>query len=217
MKKTSLLLLSFLLVAWARAGTPEATDLRDTPEIPGVHETPRPLSRHEIRLSIGAYPQRVEPETDYYWYRESFASSKYYSGPTYTAGIYGLEYYYRCSRRWDIGLHFSWAREYYSLYSNIDGSRLKRHDTDYFSFTPTVRFQWKRGKTVHIYSAVGLGVTLTAESGRKGVEDNPAVQITPIGVSAGRRLFGFAELGFGAHGVFICGIGYRFNAKKHRL
>ena len=210
MKQATLLLLSLLLAAGARAAAPETDDRPKVPE-------PRALSRHEIRLSVGAYPQRIDPKYDLWYYGESFAASKYYEGSTYTAGIYGLEYYYRASRRWDIGLHFSWAREYSNLYSNIDNARLKRLDTDFLTFTPTVRFNWKRSKTVHIYSAAGFGVILTQESCRKGVEDKAAVQITPIGVSVGRRLFGFAELGFGVHGVFIGGIGYRFNAKKHRL
>ncbi len=35
-------------------------------------------------------------------------------------------------------------------------------------------------------------------------------QITPLGITVGRRLFGFAEFGYGAQGIIVGGIGYKF-------
>ena len=83
---------------------------------------------------------------------------------------------------------------------------------------PTVRFTYLNRPIVRLYSSIGVGVGFCRERTRNVegyIENNqhetfcPA-QITLLGVSVGRRLFGFAELSTGSLGVCTAGIGYRF-------
>lgn len=83
---------------------------------------------------------------------------------------------------------------------------------------PTVRFTYLNRPIVRLYSSIGVGVGFCRERTRNvdgHIEANrnehfcPA-EVTILGVSVGRRLFGFAELSTGSMGVCSAGIGYKF-------
>ena len=85
-------------------------------------------------------------------------------------------------------------------------------------FVPTVRFSYLNRRNVRLYSSVGIGYGLCLERTK---DSNGAltqsyksafvpVQFTPIGVSVGRRLYGFAELTVGSMANLSAGIGFRF-------
>ena len=77
----------------------------------------------------------------------------------------------------------------------------------------TARFSWLNRKLVRLYSSVGAGlaVSLMDVSYREYPETYLSLQVTPVGISVGKKLFGFFELGVGTIYVGGCfGLGYRF-------
>lgn len=82
---------------------------------------------------------------------------------------------------------------------------------------PVVRFTWLNRRWVRMYTSLGLGATFATgvdyETERFN-DDLFAFQFTPIGISVGRSLFGFAEVGVGAQGALMMGVGYKFKPKN---
>lgn len=177
----------------------------------------RAAPNHEFRLSAGVLPlftNDLDGWNDPYDFGWGFESTKRYLGPTYTTGALTASYSFRC-KKWDFGLAVSWTHEYCRVHSNLDNSVLRRLSTSFLSVIPTVRFSWFSYRSLRLYSACGMGITfLTGD--RNGYTQGSAVgmQLTYIGISAGKRVFGFAELGTGAHGTLLGGVGFRFNSKS---
>ncbi len=74
---------------------------------------------------------------------------------------------------------------------------------------PSVRLYWSNYQKVRFYSEFGLGVNVAAFDGETNVI--PAIHSTPVGITAGRKVFFFAEYSVGT----VClggkiGLGYRF-------
>lgn len=208
MKRTLTALL--LLTVYCLSGQ----ELRKPPA-PGEKFVPE----HEFRISAGAFPffSNDMGDWDYrYDVRTGLDASKRYRGSTYTTGAVTASYCYRYLRWLDFGISLSYTNEYYWMYSNIDNAGIKRHMAHFISIIPTARFTWFRRRSVRMYSACGLGVTfLTGDIDKKYTSDSGVgLQLTYFGISAGKRVFGFAELGTGAHGTLIGGVGYRFNGKN---
>lgn len=84
-----------------------------------------------------------------------------------------------------------------------------------YSLMPIVRFAWVRRDIVQLYSGLGLGVALAHyhNNGYTSWAANLAHDITLIGISVGRKFFGYCDLGFGTRGIVSAGIGWRFNKK----
>ncbi len=131
-----------------------------------------------------------------------------------------LSYDYRFKKWFDLGATVSYYGEYSDLYSSDGWSPVRRDRTHYISVMPVVRFTWLNKNWVRMYSSFGLGATI--EHGRRYYDDRPyrdvlvALQFTPIGISVGRSLFGFAEIGVGSQGVLMMGVGYKFKPKNKR-
>ena len=84
-----------------------------------------------------------------------------------------------------------------------------------YTIMPTLRFAWVRSGIVQLYSGLGLGIgvahydKLGSLNWRAGI----AYDLTFVGISVGRKFFGYCDLGIGSRGIFSAGIGYRFNSK----
>ena len=175
------------------------------------------VPQHEVRLTAGAWPlipymNRWATCSD-----RDFEADRPHRGALYASGAWSLAYDYRFKRWFDLGLALSYYGEYNRLYSNTDRSFVGHARTHYVSVLPVVRFTWLDRRWVRMYSAAGLG--LTVERGVYGRDSSyrdllPAFQFTPVGISVGRALFGFAEIGFGAQGTAMIGVGYKFNSRK---
>lgn len=205
----SLLLLSFTAPVFAQYSS------RTLLEVPNSYT----LRKHEFRLSVGAYPTIPTPFDNYGWVERSmnneFQATKEFLGSTFTHGGYTASYAYRLRKWIDFGVGVTFANEYFNTYSNLNTNRQNRYSTDAVSIVPTVRFSWLNREWVRLYSSVGVGITFIS-SNRKDIDLSPMGngQIIPIGISVGRSLFGFAEVGYGAQGALIIGIGYSFNGQK---
>ena len=176
-------------------------------------------NRHEIALSYGAQPNSVWIDilTDIIpaMFGETYENYK-------RVGPIGLEYYYHTSPLIGVGAVavFTTNNEN-GFYNEIQSSHI---DRSYFSFMPSVKFNWLRKKNWGLYSKVAIGVTYAHLVNKdydelgKNVEDKMTVndilfnfQATAIGVEAGSsHVRGFAELGLGEQGIALAGVRYKF-------
>ncbi|MDE6569927.1 MAG: hypothetical protein K2K43_04825 [Alistipes sp.] len=208
MKKLSLLL--FLLTALP-------TVLAAQEAIPACNRA-QFVPQHELRLTAGAYPLLPYINT---WHGcdadHPAGFSRTHRGPVYTSGVWSLAYDYRFRKWFDLGLAFSYYGEYSTSYNNSDFSFAARNRSHAITVMPVARFTWLNRRWVRMYSSLGLGATFAFGELDHNTdyfrETSAALQFTPIGISVGRSLFGFAEIGLGAQGTLMLGIGYQFNPK----
>ena len=146
------------------------------------------------------YPQRVE-----------LGPSHWYAGT--------LEYGYWIKEWLSIGVAATWnagVRNIYDFPTQQLWLSLRR---DYISILPIARFAWLRRGIVQLYSSVGLGLGIERwVTYIDNVESNYspflAYDIKLVGLSVGRKWFGFVELGSGSRGVVNVGFGCRINTKN---
>ena len=211
MKKFSLLLL--LLSA-----LPAALSAQEEPAL--VRKREPFVPQHELRLTAGAYPLIPYLNERGCDGDRIFSFNRTHRGPVYTSGAWSLAYDYRFKRWFDLGLTLGYYGEYSRSYSNRDSSPAGRNRAHFITVMPVARFTWFNTNWVRMYSSVGLGATFGC--GRFDLEGGQpdkttvAFQLTPVGIAVGRSLFGFAEIGAGAQGVLMMGVGYRFNPKNKR-
>lgn len=177
---------------------------------------------HEIRLTVGASPiDHTYTIWDAYLgpgdnliHPDDFL----YDGAYKNSCGYALSYMYS-PRKWlSFGLYVGytgwWQSQYLSTTQELHSTNYEHH----IMFVPTVRFSYLNRRNVRLYSSIGIGYGLCLDRAK---DSNGAltrsyksafapVQFTPIGVSVGRRLFGFAELTVGSMANLSVGIGYKF-------
>ena len=176
-------------------------------------------TRHEIALSYGAVPNStwVDILTDVIpaMFGETFDN-------THFIGPIGLEYYYHTSPLIGVGAVAVFATNNEDgFYNKIQTSHVNK---SYFSFMPSVKFNWLRKKNWGMYSKVAAGVTYTHfdqqeydEVGKK-TNDKTTVndlffnfQASLLGVEAGNQnVRGFVELGVGEQGIALAGLRFKF-------
>lgn len=183
---------------------------------------------HALSFEIGAFAIGGEngivysagcSDWGFSWYPgELPGEQRYYEGPMRTTGALGVVYGYRVRRWLEVGASFTYMGYYRNLLRTSDGGVARRQREHYLTLMPYVRFSWLNRRSVRLYASLHLGYQLGCEryfSMDKAVTYNYfAGQFTPFGISVGRRLFGYAEIGIGMRGVFVGGIGYRFGKDK---
>lgn len=130
-------------------------------------------------------------------------------GNTYMTGQIFGEFSWHIKRRLTLagGLYVNGM---YGTYVDPDtGNVLRPRRGVSVTLIPSVRFYWSNYDKVRFYSEFGLGVNAAAFDGENNII--PAVHSTPLGMTAGRKFFIFAEYSIGT----VClggkiGIGYRF-------
>ena len=169
------------------------------------------VPQHELRLSVGCVPINH----DYFTTYDFIGNPLLRHGATYTAGLWSLSYGYRFNKWFDLSVAVSYYGEYSAVYSNLDNSKIHPDNMHAISILPVARFTWLNRKWVRMYSSLALGAHIEVEQGtRTYTEGYVGGQLTPIGITVGRSLFGFAEIGLGTQGLATIGLGYRFNDKK---
>lgn len=209
MKKCTLLLV--LLVAFPAA-------LSAQEEAAAARKREPFVRQHELRLTAGAYPLMPYRLLERFGCDDRPALYRTHRGPVRTGGVWTLSYDYRFKKWFDLGLALSYYGEYSNSYSNFDSSLASRNRAHAITVMPVARFTWLNRKWVRMYSSFGLGATfgfghLDYDS-YYFEETTFALQFTPVGISVGRSLFGFAEIGVGAQGVLMMGMGYKFKPKN---
>ena len=114
------------------------------------------------------------------------------------------------------GADVTWTTGYQRITSNVDRSHVDAFNYNNFTLMPIVRFAWVNRSIVQLYSGFGIGATygfydntLTSVKHKVGI----AWDVTFIGITVGRKWFGYLDIGAGNRGTISAGVGYRFNNK----
>jgi len=176
-------------------------------------------TRHEIGITYGAVPNSVwlDIYTDLIGtiFGETYDNNKYY-------GPIGLEYYYHTNPLIGVGAVAVFTTNNENAFEN--NIKTSHHTKTYFTFMPSVKFNWLRKKHWGMYSKLAAGATYTHfnfedcdENGKKTGEKTTATdlmfnfQASLIGVEAGNQhVRGFAEFGVGEQGIALVGLRYKF-------
>ncbi len=179
------------------------------------------LPRHEVQIGIGD-PVFSAISVDRIEFQETrrtinpddwFNQSETYRGTVIATGSLSFEYMYRAKKWFWIGALVSYAGFYNNVYSKSDDAQVDFCRSHVVSVMPVIRFSWLNKKFVTLYSGLGLGIAANIEQTEKDLAFSPvlAAQFTGVGVQAGKKWFGFFELGIGTKGIMSIGFGYHFN------
>ena len=144
----------------------------------------------------------------------SLYGPRYEDVSQYASPYVGLRFGYRVKRWLKVGADLGWSG-FFSRQHMSEGVDLKEN-IHTMTFIPKVTFFFATSKYVSAYAGVGMGVRYNLRQGEvRDIERfhvvEPAWQVTPIGVTVGRKVPGFAELTVGKDMVGIkVGVGYRF-------
>ncbi len=194
-----------------------------------ISKKPFPVEA-DFRISLGALPITYDFEfpfaDDYYIHSlyEQYYDAQVYKGNRYTTGSINISHSVKLIKWLELGVICSYKGNYQNVYSAIDHSIIERDYRHSFFITPTLRFAWLNKEWVRMYSSVGLGMGLLIRNEEyshygSNVERNfqwgPSIQLTGFGITFGKTLFGFSEVGsIGTLGIFTVGVGYRISPKK---
>lgn len=136
------------------------------------------------------------------------ADSRYYWGAERAFTGISIDYSHRMKRWFAIG-----AKGVVSLKTQAKrhvgtNELLYRDNTLIVAALFNMRFDWLNRKTVTMYSSLGIGLASRTDYYETYVL--PMYDATWVGITVGRRLYGYAELGGGIGGLFRVGMGYRF-------
>lgn len=140
-------------------------------------------------------------------------------GAELSTGVLAVTYLYRCAKRFEVGVAFSYTgyfREMYALSNWSVVGRLREH---YVTVMPFIRIPWLYRKGVRMYFGGGLGyqwASLKDYNGKRRYASFTVGQFTLLGVAIGGRVTGYLEFGCGAMGLLCGGVGYRFNAERKK-
>ena len=115
-----------------------------------------------------------------------------------------------------VGGAFVYTAGFRAIRNYYTSVRVGTYNIGSYSLIPMVRFAWLRRGVVQLYSGVGLGLCVAHyhDHGYVSWDSSLAYDVTFIGISVGRKVFGYCDLGAGSRGVLSLGIGYRFWNKK---
>lgn len=126
-------------------------------------------------------------------------------GQVHYTPLYSFSYNRYYTRFFSLKTRFSFTCLYRAVYEGIR-SEFDDIDVDACIFAMEMaQFTFLNRERVRLYGSVGLGMSIISSI------PLPAVQVVPFGVSFGKHLIGFCELGLGTEYVGIHGgIGVRF-------
>lgn len=203
--------------AVAQKRTKSVVKTDSTTVITTVRVVPKFTPKHDLRVGIGALSITTSlildggwsvEDYDYLDFRRDMANCDTYRTPRFFVGNYSLSYTYQ-DRRWlqyggtiVFGASTCWRKDV------ATGQKIENLSYYSLSVLPMVRFNWFYREKVQLYSSIALGLVTDFD------EAYIWGDMTLIGCSFGRKLFGFVELGGGMTGSARIGLGYRFNAKQ---
>lgn len=175
---------------------------------------------HDLRITYGA-PGIIswlllDPSFGYYDMPMEFPAYidelRTKSSPRYTLYTFGLSYMKQYKPWLTLGCKTTFACEWQKVYDTITEEYLYSNNRYNVAIMLDARFSWLRREKVELYSSFALGLLAHIERANGGIV--PMADAAFIGVSVGRNIYGFAEIGAGIGGSVRVGLGYRFNSKK---
>lgn len=132
--------------------------------------------------------------------------AKMYSSGTFS-GEFGINFKKWFTLSFDLAANMVWRNHYDAVTDSKSGT-----DVGFMiHIVPNARFTWLNRDIVRMYSSIGLGCMTGTDAETEEFLILPSVQLNPVGIEVGRKLFGFCEIGAGT--MFtgaMAGIGYRF-------
>lgn len=122
--------------------------------------------------------------------------------------FYSIEALYSFNARWSVGISTGYTG---CVWNIVDKDTRDVHSSSVHSFVPINaigRCNYLNRPKVKLYGSLEAGVLLSAG---ESLGIAPDVQLNPIGVEFGSRVFGMAELGVGMNYTGLrLGLGFRF-------
>lgn len=219
MKRFRILLLLLFVAGTLSAQESVVTREKSENSIKVTKVLPKRVDKHDFRIAMGSFslvnsffldgfsgesdPVVLEPN-----FRNDMALADTYISDRRFIGNYSFSYVYH-SRRWfQIGGTLTFAAMTQSRRNSFTNKRVESFNDYSLSIMPTARFVYLYREKVQLYSSVSLGVVVGTSFAF------PWGDMTLIGCSFGKNIFGFAELGCGVGGWGRVGLGYRFDATK---
>ena len=131
------------------------------------------------------------------------------SGAEYMTGFMSAEFSFNFRHWFSLAIEAGFNGMWGNTYDKYDGQRIGTARGVSFAIMPHARIYWVNRKYVRFYTGFGLGVALGKYDGY--FEVYPSAQFSPVGLTAGKKVFFFAEGSVGTAymgGKF--GVGYRF-------
>ena len=131
-----------------------------------------------------------------------------YHGDCTMVGLFSAEYNTNITQRFTFALSGYLNTVWTPMY-NYKGQTSSLKTGLSLHVIPTARFNYISRPAFSMYSSIGLGLIVGTE--KKELFAFPTFQLTPLGVTFGRKVFGFAEWSGGVS--FFggrAGIGYKF-------
>ena len=142
------------------------------------------------------------------------------------SGCYGLHYYYQVLPWLQVGGKVTAESMAFVSYKDSAKTQIDtRNDIVFLNITPSIKFTYLNRPWVRLYSGLdaGLGISIsgnknssssdTEDGSSKKNSGNPcylALNITPIGISVGKKFFGMLETNIGSDAFIKVGIGARW-------
>ena len=127
----------------------------------------------------------------------------------------GLSYKHYFTKMWCITSSFSYARTYQNHnYTNPIYS-FKKYD-NIFSLMVGAECHYYNSKIVSLYSGLSIGgfiwqnKVVNIDETNKTIDGFIAFQVNAFGIRVGKRIAGFAEIGFGNSGIINGGLSIKF-------
>ena len=169
----------------------------------GISQEIKQFKAHEI--SVGVAPLPVIGSLFSPCCGAEIAGENESIGDIYNLPLYTISYNHFYNKWFSINFRGSVSGYYYYVYPKTGGGTGRLNLNPCVSVIGMAQFTFLNRDAVRLYSSIGLGVNAC------GGVLLPTAQMAAFGVSFGKRLFGFLELGSGTEYLGLYGgIGYRF-------
>lgn len=177
---------------------------------------------HDFRIGFGNKPFEAANITfmeDFDLVRPSIFDPKdFYSGARYTTNSFFLEYIYQANSWFGVGVTANYLAYFNNYYDGITDLNVGVNLVQHISLYPTIRFTWLNHNSFRAYSSFGVGQRIVFEHDvvhsipTNEVRSSIAGQITLLGFTFGKHLYGFTDLlTLGSQGMLNVGLGYRIS------
>ena len=179
----------------------------------GKNGEPLPF-KYEVRAGWGGYPlsdASLYGSADKMYFLSPPLASMYadYNGDTYMTGTFSAEFAFHFRKWFSLSLGLNANGIYSKKYSADTGLKTGTDRGVVLTFMPQARFSYLNREYVKLYSSVGAGVLYATFQNTYSTAI--CLQLVPVGVTVGKKVFGFFEVGAGSLYVgCMAGIGCRF-------
>ena len=202
---TIILLLLCCTTTFAQDEQPSWKSQRPRHELQFGMGDPYEFQRQHFDIPFHSFPGDVN------WFGpEEYLKTQFFT-PTISA-----TYHYRLLKWLCLGGYMSYTGVFSEMV-HFPSERTPLNQDHFITIAPSARVSFLNKKYVNLYAGVALGITYQISS------VNPSIgkhftshgfhlsgQITAIGVSVGKKWFGYTEVGYGSKGIVSAGFGFRF-------